>query len=505
MGYDAYADLYGPIMTTSGAIRGYRYDGVTCFKNIKYGEAERFQSPHPVSWSEVRDCTAYGYASPVIDWGGIENGFYVPHFYYVQDEKECLNLNIWTASMEKNAKLPVIVCVYGASFDTGSGYEMQAYDGQKLVKNGELVYVTLNMRANMLGFFDLSCFGEEYANSGNRGFEDVLLALKWIKANIETFGGDPDNITLLGMQGGALRIRYIMQCPSFKGYFSKAFLLSGVADHGRPPEAHRFHELAKAMLKEAGSGEDHIEALQKMPLHELHELYRHTKQVTGNNVRWRVSLNGFCYGRTEDEGICPGMNDIIVVCGNTFTEQNFTPDKYPDGRMDHSAFETSCTERFGEDKEEILREYERIYPDKDIRDVLYYAQDHRQANHDYCSALCDAGMKVYNYQFVPEFPFNNGTPAFHCSDVPYLTGNLEMVPALIIPGYSEKIIKDYQGALIDLARYSDPGRHLNADWKPYTKEDPHTILFDKQTKAMEINDSQFVKLLGKHQPERRKK
>ncbi|MBQ6335031.1 MAG: carboxylesterase/lipase family protein [Erysipelotrichaceae bacterium] len=504
MTYNSYADLYGPVKTSGGLIRGYQYDGLTIFKNIKYGSARRFHKPEAASWEGIRECTSYGFVPPQIDPNDIADGFYVPHFFYVENEEECLNLNLWTPSMAKDAKLPVVFCVYGASFDTGSGAEMQAYDGCKLAKNGNIVYVTSNMRANMLGFFDLSCFGEEYVNSGNNGFEDVLLALKWVRENIATFGGDPDNVTLLGMQGGALRIRYIMQCPAFKGYFHKAFLLSGIADHGHPPKAKLFHQLTKDMLKTAGYAENDITPLQEMDLHELHQLYKKTRDLTGNRVRWRVSLNGWCYGRMEDEGPCPEMTDIIAVCGNTFTEQNFTPDKFPEGRLDQEAFNKEA-QRFGADKEEIIAEYQRIYPDKDLRDLVFYAADHRKANFDYCDALAKANMKVYNYQFVPEFPFNHGTPAFHCADVAYLTMNLELVPNLIIPGYSEKLMKSYSSTLINLAYYGDPGKDLDVKWEPYTIEKPNTILFDKENKVMETDDRHFIELMAKHMPERKKK
>lgn len=491
-----YADYTAPVSTSSGMIRGYQSGGVYCFKNILYASVVRFHSPQPVHWDGVRDATAYGFIPPTGNSPDARDSLFVPHRFGIENEEDCLNLNIWTPSLDSVEKLPIVFCVYGASFNTGCGYEMMAYEGTNLSRDGNLVYVTINMRTNMLGFFSLSCFGREYENSGNLGFEDVLAALKWVRQNASAFGGDPDNITLLGMQGGALRIRYIMQCPAFRGLFSKAFLLSGIADHGRPPKAERFHALAKGMLKEAGRSESDVDYLVHLPLDQLYELQGATVEKNPQlKVRWRVDLNGWCYGRTEDEGVCPEMTDITVVCGNTFTEQYFTPDRFPDGRPTHEQFEVLASEKFGEDKDEIISLFSQIYPDKDIRDVLYYALDHRNAIYEYCSALSKAGMKAYVYQFVPQLPFNNGTPAFHCSDVSYIMRNLDIVPSCRIPGVSEKLSDQYSGVLISLAHQ---GRPYQNEWKPFDPYHNNCMLFDVNCHMMEKDDRRLVELLKKH-------
>ena len=95
-------------------------------------------------------------------------------------------------------------------------------------RNGDVVVVSVNHRLNILGYFDLSDFGEEYANSGNAGTDDLVAALRWIRGNIASFGGDPDNVTLFGQSGGGAKITALLQTPEADGLFAKGIIMSGV-------------------------------------------------------------------------------------------------------------------------------------------------------------------------------------------------------------------------------------------------------------------------------------
>ena len=105
----------------------------------------------------------------------------------------CLRVNIWTQGLKDSKKRPVMVWLHGGAYSAGSGQELPSYDGAELCKKGDVVVVSLNHRLNVLGFLDLSAFGEKYASSGNVGLLDLVAALEWVKNNIGQFGGDPGN------------------------------------------------------------------------------------------------------------------------------------------------------------------------------------------------------------------------------------------------------------------------------------------------------------------------
>src|SRR3712207_1116426 len=104
-----------------------------------------------------------------------------------------------------------MVWFHGGGFAAGSGQELPSYDGTNLAKDGDVVVVTVNHRLNVLGFLDLSAFGERYAKSGNVGMLDLVESLRWIKENVESFGGDPDNITIFGQSGGGGKVSTLLR------------------------------------------------------------------------------------------------------------------------------------------------------------------------------------------------------------------------------------------------------------------------------------------------------
>ena len=95
---------------------------------------------------------------------------------------------------------------------------------------GDVVVVSVNHRLNILGFFDLSKYGEKYRYSGNAGVQDIIDSLTWIKANIVNFGGDPNNVTVFGESGGGAKVLALMTSPHAKGLFHKGIIESGSTD-----------------------------------------------------------------------------------------------------------------------------------------------------------------------------------------------------------------------------------------------------------------------------------
>lgn len=256
-------------MTTAGPVRGYRQGGVKMFKGVPYGAptggAGRFRPPRPPrAWAEVRSCLHYGPIAPQDKGTGRfqdEEAFIFRWNDAVEDE-DCLRLNVWTPALD-DAPRPVLVWLHGGGFAAGSGHDIPAFDGANLAATGEAVVVTLNHRLNLLGFLDLSEWGEEHAASANLGMLDIVAALRWVRDNIARFGGDPTRVTIFGQSGGGAKVTALMAMPEAKGLYHRAMVLSGsFAMFNTPDKARR---LSVLVLEELGIARGDMPSLQALP------------------------------------------------------------------------------------------------------------------------------------------------------------------------------------------------------------------------------------------------
>lgn len=225
------------IKTPCGDIRGAacQRPGVIAFKGIRYARAGRFEYPRLVTaWDGVYDALEYGNCS--YQPRAFHNEAKTPEkaFYYEEFRKgeiytyseDCLFLNIWTpADASEESRLPVIVYIHGGGFTGGCGHEKH-FDGPVWPEKG-VIGVTLNYRLGPLGFACLPELKEEAGHTGNYGLYDQLAAIQWVKANIRAFGGDPENITVMGQSAGAMSVQQHCVSPLTEGLFAKAVMSSG--------------------------------------------------------------------------------------------------------------------------------------------------------------------------------------------------------------------------------------------------------------------------------------
>ncbi|CAH2107819.1 unnamed protein product [Euphydryas editha] len=207
----------GPIVTVKeGKIRGsfgYLIDGSPyySFKGIPYArppiENLRFKAPLPPQpWKGIRDA---------VDFGPICTQF---NFTY-QGEEDCLFINVYTKSLNKNDKIPVMVYIYGGSFTQGSGN----FFLPDFLLQHDVILVTFNYRLEVLGFLSL----ETPEVPGNAAMKDQVAALRWVRDNIVQFGGDPNSVTLFGESAGASCVSLHLLSPMSKGLFHRAIAQSG--------------------------------------------------------------------------------------------------------------------------------------------------------------------------------------------------------------------------------------------------------------------------------------
>jgi para-nitrobenzyl esterase len=144
-----------------------------------------------------------------------------------QMSEDCLYLNLWTPATRASAKLPVMVWIYGGAYTEGSGSSPHN-DGENLARKGVIV-VTFNYRVGAFGFFSHPELTKESGHnaSGNQALGDTIATLKWVRANVAAFGGDPNNVTIFGESAGAAMVGGLVGSPVAKGLFQKAIAESG--------------------------------------------------------------------------------------------------------------------------------------------------------------------------------------------------------------------------------------------------------------------------------------
>ena len=159
------------VKTQYGDIRGFIHDGIYNYKGIQYARAQRFQAPEaPEPWLGVKTALSDVKVCP-IDIPNLlpdEIEFAQAHHWGFETE-DCLRLNVWTPGINDAKKRPVMVWLHGGGYSGGSSIELPFYDGENLSRTGDVVVVSVNHRLNVLGFLDLSAYGEKYALSGNVG------------------------------------------------------------------------------------------------------------------------------------------------------------------------------------------------------------------------------------------------------------------------------------------------------------------------------------------------
>ena len=226
---DAQANVYNetrPIVEVSnGKLQGVEEHGMLAFKNIPYaappvGEL-RWRPPQPAqNWQGVRDASRFGQAclQPMVEGLNPE---------LIPGSEDCLKLNVYTPKSGKNLpikNLPVMVWIHGGALLTGSATEPY-YEPIGLIGQN-VVVVTIDYRLGKLGFFAPKALAEEAAKNdepvGNYGIMDQIAALKWIRDNIASLGGDPNNVTIFGESAGGRSVTWLMTSPAVAGLFHRA-------------------------------------------------------------------------------------------------------------------------------------------------------------------------------------------------------------------------------------------------------------------------------------------
>ncbi len=461
----AFAQAAPIARTQYGRVRGAALGDVLAFKGLRYGApTRRFQaSERARPWRGIRDALAFGAACP-------QRG--------LADEpqsEDCLFLNVWTPAL--SGRRPVMVYIHGGAYNTGSG-STPVTDGARLAAHGDVVVVTLNHRLNAFGYCYLAAHG--FPDSGNVGQLDLILALEWVRDNIDRFGGDPDCVTVFGQSGGGAKIATLMAMPAARGLFHRAATMSGqqVTASG-PLNATRRTD---AYLAALGLDDTSARNVATLPAARLVEALAPTDPVLG--------FGSLYFGPVLDErhlmrhpfypDAAPQSLAIPMMIGNTHDEtRGFVG-------ADRSLFSLTWEEvparlatamRVDILPEQVVAEYRRLYPNYSPSDVYFAAST---AARSWRGALIElegraqAGAPAFAYQLNWFAPTEGGIfRAPHTLDIPLVFGNLEASPYIDErTADGETMSRTMMDVFVRFARTGDPG------WQPYTLPERATMIMD---------------------------
>ena len=385
------------------------------FRGIPYAEPPvgnlRWKSPVPIELKSQIDARSFKPAcmqdTYITDWyHDVIDSFDEDKslFQHVKEVSEdCLYLNIWTSSIDRNQKKPVMVWVHGGADTGGWSYEPD-YLGHNLAKK-DVIVVSIGYRLNVFGFFKHPEMSDE---TGNFGLEDEILALKWIRDNIEDFGGDPTNITYFGESAGGAHVSYLTSSPEAKGLFKRGIIQSGGYNLFNWRSVDEAHELAIRTQNISGT----------VDLNDLKSLDENALLQASRNLYhpYRPIIDGkIITDNLAKKYIEGNVNDVDLMIGSNKNEDLLYVEDDP------------TLEKFSEE----IAEY---YPDRvdeiiamlDMSD-LRLAMDHFGSNQEttcpsvlIARSMAKTGNHVYQYFFTREREGSEKILAYHGAEIPYV-------------------------------------------------------------------------------------
>jgi para-nitrobenzyl esterase len=476
-------------VTKAGKVEGILEGGLYVFKGIPYAAPPvgslRWMAPQPHQpWTGIRSAQKFGAIAPqTLMPGG-------PMVQVEQPQSEdCLFLNVWTPALD-NAKRPVMVWIHGGAFTLGSSSDPQ-YTTDKLAKKGGIVFVSINYRLGMLGFLRLKdATGGKIPSTGNEGFLDQVAALKWVKDNISSFGGDPDNVTVFGESAGSMSIACLMVMPAAKGLFKKGILESGAGSVAVPKaEANKIGEI---FLQVSGLKKDDVKGMRALTAKQLLDLEMKMRiQGAGPGEAMKITSTT----PVTDGEVIPDFliklaragagKGISTIIGTNLDEWKLFAMMQPgydkadeaammqrlesmlttaDAKKMITAYKAALTKRGGPvTPPELLSAIQT--------DIMF-----RIPALELVEAQRDNQAPVYNYLFDWKSPVMGGIlGACHALEVGFVMGNNDDMMCGTGPE-ADKLSAAMQDAWIAFAKTGNPSAKATGDWPTYGKDRKTMIL-----------------------------
>ncbi|GAB4025244.1 carboxylesterase/lipase family protein [Spirosoma gilvum] len=484
--------------TEYGKVRGFILRGIHQFLGIPYGAdtsgKNRFMPPQkPTPWTDVRPAIWWGNSAPQIMEKRYANPYasFVDHWNYDDVSEDCLKLNVWTPAVDKQ-KRPVVVWLHGGGFVNGNAIEQDGYHGENLSRLGNVVFCSINHRLGALGYTDLKAAGGRdagsYAASGNVGNLDMVAALEWVKNNIANFGGDPNNVTIIGQSGGGAKVTTLMNMPSAKGLFHKAVCLSGSSLAGVNKEY--AEKLGQKVMEEAGLKPGEIDKLQQIPWRQYIDIANRAVEKMAEEAK-RMGIQRGGYAPVGDGEYLNGTAffsdpnhfsaDIPLMICTTFHEMN-------PNRTDASLESISLTEvkeklkpRFGDKSGDIVDAYAKNFPKArpiELWALIVSNRKNAVATADAKVAQHKAPVYVAWFGWQPPL-FDGRMRAFHCDDICFWFYNTDLMLTHTGGGKRPRALSEKMaGSFLNFMKTGNPNGGGLPNWKPYTTQNGETMILD---------------------------
>ena len=499
--------MLSQVMTKYGAVSGLNTatPGVAVFKGIPYAAPPvgdlRWKAPQPPQpWEGVRVCDTFAPAAMQGKRAGLDT-FYGKEFpdpENLQFSEDCLYLNIWTPAKAAGEKLPVMMWIHGGGNMGGYSYEPE-FDGEALAAQG-VVYVSVGFRLNVFGFMAHPELTAESGcgSSGNYGHLDHIAAAKWLQENVEAFGGDPNNITMLGQSGGAHDVQIMATSPAFEGVIHKGIAQSGggaASMMGAIPLA-QGEDLGVRIMEAAGC--KNIAELRALPPEAIqaataklgfglmqlgsvidnYVVFGDTSELLQQGKARNIPLMiGCCSHEGGRMGPPPGTKlPFEVVLGQINRNFPLAGDKM---RQVYGITDEASQDEFNRD----------MMADGMIYGYHLWAKEHVAAGKD----------PTYVYLFDRALPDENGEPseegAFHSAEIWYMHGTIDRCWRKMTD-----IDRRLSGEMVrywaNFARSGDPNGEGLPQWTPHTANRPNTMVLGDETGMQSLADHPAIQVFN---------
>jgi para-nitrobenzyl esterase len=492
--------LTKPVIMSSGKVRGTRAGGVSSFRGIPYGadtSAHRFQPARAAApWSEVRDCVKLAHQAPQLEpdagraAGAAMNTDFVRQLLAATREgmevgnegEDCLVLNVFTPEASRQHKRPVMFWMHGGGFAIGSGGDPQ-YDGAPLARRGDVVVVTVNHRLNAFGYLYLGALHEDFADSGNVGQLDLILALEWVRDNIEAFGGDPGNVTIFGESGGGSKVSTCLAMPPARGLFHKAIIQSGPGlKMSTRDEAAAFAERVLAALHVSSADVHRLQSLDYKAIIQAAATAQAGGTLMGRSLA--PVVDGRSLPRQPfDPDAPPTAAGIPLMIGSTKDEATLflsIDPLFPNGTEEqvHARFNAMLHDK----GEAAFNVYKSLRP---TDPPGYWLTSMVTGMGTWMNSIRLAERKlaqpgaVYMYRLDWNTSFLGGVMRCpHGTDVPLVFDTVESRRRMLGPGpQPAQLAALMSQAWINFAHHADPSQN-GLPWPQYDRQSRQTMLFD---------------------------
>ncbi len=497
--------------TQYGRVRGYVDDGVLTFKGVPYGattggENRWLPAKPPAAWDGELPALTYGANCPqrLHDWSSEQT--FLQQWTDGWQSEDMLKVNVWTPSL--SGKRPVMVYLHGGGYFFGSAYELASQDGAQMARHHDVVCVTVNHRLNILGFFDVSSIGgPAYADSMNVGMTDLVAALRWVRDNIASFGGDPGCVMIYGQSGGGSKVTTLLGMPSAEGLIHRASAQSGGG--GNLPTGEESSDFAKRVIAELGVTD--VAALQKMEWSRLNEAgmkvaaklnpppgtagpFAVRRVGSGPSVDGRViTMRSFFDGAPDISKNVPMLMGSVSEEGNSMRS-----------RPTEAEWLATLAKNYGEAKAQALAAaLRKAHPEKSIRTLSYMCSG---------GGLNGLGMRnnvtrmatmkheqkaapVFTWYFTWPSPMLEDAGAWHTAELAFCFDNTARCAQGTGNGpKAQTLARKMATAWASFARTGNPGQP-GLPWASFEPTRCPTMVFDDECRMVDDPEAEARKIL----------